>query len=345
MQSPQDRSIEELKTQSELARANLTATVSELRGRFSDTTTEIQAMLSPSNVKEEVKSYARRTSDDVYQRIETRIRQNPLQAAAIGAGLAYPVLSILRRMPVPLMLLGAGFWFAGQQKSRPQPTATRAGETGSALQQAGKLVSDAPSIVSDLGQQVGEHLERTAAAASEKLAETANAASDKLSETANAASERFSQVAASVSQTASESKAWGNEAFSRSQRTVSDFINQNPMLVAGLGIGAGAFLAALLPATRVERNALAPVGARLREGATAAAAQGMTSIRSAADAKVAGLADDLEREGLGPQGLAETAGRLVDSAKAVAERGLQAALGDEPSAAERPKQNEIGEGQ
>ena len=82
MQSPQDRSIEELKTQSELARANLTATVRELRGRFSDTTTEIQAMLSPSNVKEEVKSYARRTSDDVYQRIETRIRQNPLQAAA-----------------------------------------------------------------------------------------------------------------------------------------------------------------------------------------------------------------------------------------------------------------------
>jgi ElaB/YqjD/DUF883 family membrane-anchored ribosome-binding protein len=332
MQSAQNPSIEELRIRSELARTNLTTTVRDLRDRFSDTTTDVQALLNPTRVKQEVQSYARRTGEDMYQRVEDKIRQNPLQAAAIGAGLAYPVLSILRRMPVPLMLLGAGFWLAGQKKANMKPQLAHAGDEESALQRATNLVADAPSIVSDLGQQVGQHLERTAATASEKLTETVNAAS-----------ERFSQVAASVSQTAEKTRTWGNQAISRSQQSASDFIDQNPMLVAGLGIGAGALLAALLPATRAERKALGPAAASLQEGAAAAAAKGMNSMRAASDTKTARLAEDLDREGLGPRGLTESAGRLVESAKAVAERGLQAALEEESSAPEQPKQRGIGE--
>jgi len=338
MPSAQNPSIEELRTQSELARANLTTTVRELRGKFSDTTTDVQALLSPTRVKEEVKSYARRTGDDLYQRVEDKIRQNPLQAAAIGAGLAYPALSIMRRIPIPLMLLGAGFWLAGRSNSGSQAEKMPRGEDQSLLQRAGGMVTDAPSIVSDLSQQVESHLERTAATASEKLTQAANTASERISEIAATASQ-------SASQARSTGQAWAKQTVERSQVSMNDFVDRNPMLVAGLGIGVGALLAALLPATRTERKVLGPARDRMQEGAGAVAAEGMSRFRSAADAKAQTLAENLEREGIGTQGLAETADRLTESARAVAERGLQAAFGEEPSVTEQPVQSGIGEKQ
>jgi ElaB/YqjD/DUF883 family membrane-anchored ribosome-binding protein len=338
MPSAQNPSIEDLRKQSELSRANLTATVRELRDRFSDTTTDVQALLSPTRVKEEVKSYARRTGDDFYQRVEDKIRQNPLQAAAIGAGLAYPALSIIRRIPIPLMLLGAGFWLAGRSGQRPQPEDMLSGQGQAAPKRAGRMVTDAPSIVSDLGQQVESHLERTATMASEKVSQTANAASERLSEIAATASQ-------SLSEATTHSQAWAKDTVGRSQKSMNDFVERNPMLVAGLGIGVGALFAAMLPVTRTERKVLRPVQDRVTEGAAAAAAAGMNSLRSAADTKARTFAENLEREGLGAEGLAGKADHLTESAKAVAERGLQAAFGEEPSQPEEVKQGGIGEAQ
>ena len=92
--------VELLRRESELTRAELAGTVTELRGRVGDTASEIQTMASPSHIKAEIKSFIREERQSLTQSLERKIRDNPLQAAAVGAALAYPAL-LLRAIPAP----------------------------------------------------------------------------------------------------------------------------------------------------------------------------------------------------------------------------------------------------
>ena len=52
------RSVEELKRKSERSRAELAATVDQLRERISDTAADIRHKVSPQHIKSEVSDYA-----------------------------------------------------------------------------------------------------------------------------------------------------------------------------------------------------------------------------------------------------------------------------------------------
>ena len=122
MTGQRDPSVEELRRKSERSRAALTSTVVHLRNRISDTADDLKERLSPTNIKEEVKDYVREGSEQFFHSIERKARENPLQAAAIGAGLSYPLWGLFKAIPVPIMLVGAGLWLSRQK------TASRDGD-------------------------------------------------------------------------------------------------------------------------------------------------------------------------------------------------------------------------
>ena len=101
-------SLDELERDAERTRADLAHTVDELRSRISDTASDIRERVSPAAIKQDVKDYVQHTGQQFYHTIESRARENPLQAVAIAAGLAYPVWRIVASMPVPILLIGAG---------------------------------------------------------------------------------------------------------------------------------------------------------------------------------------------------------------------------------------------
>ena len=109
MDTRQDCTVEELRQRSEANRAQLASTVEELREKVSDTASEVKTLVSPSHIKEEIKTYIREESDSLVR----KARENPLQAAAVGAAIAYPAWSLLRAIPAPLLLIGAGLWLTG----------------------------------------------------------------------------------------------------------------------------------------------------------------------------------------------------------------------------------------
>ena len=101
-------SLDELERDAERTRADLAHTVDELRSRISDTASDIRERVSPAAIKQDVKDYVHQTGQQFYHTIETRARENPLQAVAIAAGLAYPIWRIVSSMPAPILLIGAG---------------------------------------------------------------------------------------------------------------------------------------------------------------------------------------------------------------------------------------------
>jgi ElaB/YqjD/DUF883 family membrane-anchored ribosome-binding protein len=93
----QTKSLSELERETENTRADLVDTVDKLHNR-----------VSPQAIKEEVKAYAREASYDLIHNLERRARENPLQAVAVAAGLAYPAWRFMINIPAPILLVGAG---------------------------------------------------------------------------------------------------------------------------------------------------------------------------------------------------------------------------------------------
>jgi ElaB/YqjD/DUF883 family membrane-anchored ribosome-binding protein len=351
-----DATISELRAESERTRAALTNSVHELRNRIGATATDVKTMVSPSHIKDEVKSYVRETGNNFVDSLTAHARDNPLQAVAAGAALAFPLLKMTRAVPLPLLLIGAGFWFssargretldtareklgevaetAGQQasdllssaKSSATQAATdlkdaaigRASETaGSVSSTVQPLIDKTRATVHDMRDAAGSVVDRARYA-------TSSATSSAMDSASNSASAAQS-MADGVTDRARRFADGAMEAGVRSQRNVIDFVENNPLLTAAVGLAAGAFLAAAFPATSAERKLMGGSSARLQRAGRDAVSQGIDKASQTAEEALLAAADALEREGLSADGIKESLRQVTEKARAVAEKGLASA--------------------
>ena len=103
------RSVEDIRRESENARAQFSATVDQLRSRISETTEDIRYRVSPEGIKSEVSDFVAATSRGWIASLKQQAMDNPMQAIAAGAAIAVPALRLARRIPLPLLMIGAGF--------------------------------------------------------------------------------------------------------------------------------------------------------------------------------------------------------------------------------------------
>jgi ElaB/YqjD/DUF883 family membrane-anchored ribosome-binding protein len=104
-----ERSLNDLKNEAERSRTQLAETVDRLRSKVSETATEVRERASPEAVKAEISDYIKAKADA----LADKARQNPLQAAAIGIGVGYPLVKIARSIPAPVLMVGAGLFLLG----------------------------------------------------------------------------------------------------------------------------------------------------------------------------------------------------------------------------------------
>jgi ElaB/YqjD/DUF883 family membrane-anchored ribosome-binding protein len=109
MDRANDKSLTDLKREAERSRAELAETVDQLRSRVSDTVTDFRERASPDSMKAEISDYFRTRADAIME----RARENPLQTAAIGIGVGYPLLKVARSIPAPILMVGAGLYLLG----------------------------------------------------------------------------------------------------------------------------------------------------------------------------------------------------------------------------------------
>jgi ElaB/YqjD/DUF883 family membrane-anchored ribosome-binding protein len=153
MQTAKQPSIGDLREESDRNRQALAATVSELRERVEDTATDLKTMVSPTHIKQQVKDYVRQERETLVESVQRRAKENPLQMAAIGAAVAYPALGLLRALPAPLWLIGAGLFLTSKRGRESVQTArTKIDEV---VQQGSEKVSDlAANVQSDVRDRI-----------------------------------------------------------------------------------------------------------------------------------------------------------------------------------------------
>src|SRR5712672_1004624 len=148
------RSLQQIKRETEQTRAGLTDTVEQLRSSVAETTNDIRQRISPEAIKAEVSGYIKSRGEQLLNDVTAAARRNPMQAVAVGASVAYPLLRLARAIPVPVLMVGAGLFFAGSKSGQ------------AATQTASDVVGDVSGQVVRQARELGDRVQETAEAAS-----------------------------------------------------------------------------------------------------------------------------------------------------------------------------------
>ena len=372
------RSLQQIKRETEQTRAGLTDTVEQLKTSVAETASDIRHRISPEAIKAEVSGYIKSRGEQLLNDITSAARRNPMQAVAVGASVAYPLLRLARAIPLPVLMVGAGLFFAG----------SKTGQTAS--QRASDVAADLSDDVARRARELGEQVQDTASAArtyaSEQFDRVSSAIAggtdqEGLADAAGAAvasnSQRIKDSAASAGATLSDRAsglkddgrrlagsaattvqdiADGATAAARSaastvvdtgvdaartiRRTASDAsdqagktifqtIEQNPLLVAGVGLLVGGLIASALPRSGFEDDLVGDASSAAKSRAQAAASHGFDAAKATVGEVYDETARQAEAEGLTPDGIGKAAQDISQRVRRVAEAAVTTAF--EPS--------------
>ena len=372
-----ERSLSDLQHEAARSRAEFSETVDQLRSKVADTVTDFRARVSPDAIKAEASDYFRAKADDLVD----KARRNPLQAAAIGLGVGYPLLRVVRSIPAPVLMVGAGLYLLGS--SSAQNASLKFGQSasrklGAVADQLSEQVGAGADVVRQNVQTVqdlasdgltsareaassglGNFKDQTSTAgatladglnqAKDRAADFANSASDGMGDIKRKAAGAFSTTSDAVRghvattssallETAGGVAEFGadaaykirDRAVDTSQRATSiinQTIQQNPLLVGGLGLAAGMLIASALPQSDTEKSALARAGVAARRQANDLASKGFDAAKGIAVGVMADVAEQAVREGLSGTDLNVAAEDLGRRVRKVADSATGAAFG------------------
>jgi hypothetical protein len=278
--------LTELERRAETTRAELAHTVDELHSR-----------ISPGAIKADVRGYARDTREQLMHALETRVRENPLEAMAIAAMAAYPLWRLAGKIPAPLLMIGAGVALArrsgnGDDSYMHDPESHPGAYTGAEVEPDGQgpLVSareTASNIAGQISEKAHDTMERVRNFASEKVSD----ASDLLSRTYRDGRE-----------TAASSVQHASETYGRTRDTLADVIERHPVMAGGIAFMVGTLLAASLPVTRQENRMMGSASDDIKRRTQDLAAEGLHAAEAAARDVYRSAAEQVREEGLTPEG-------------------------------------------
>jgi len=376
MQKSANPSLGELKRETEQTRAGLTQTVEQLRTSVSDTASDLRQRLSPESIKAEVSDYVRSRGERLVEDVTAAARRNPMQAVAVGASVAYPLLKLARSIPMPVLMIGAGLFLTSSKTG--QGVVQKASDMASDLtdevrrrghdlsDQIGSSVASAQDAATEAVDRVGEmmltgadRLRASAGSAGAVLNAQADTVRDSTAsladsisaggrdlkgsvvDLADAAGERAKGYASDGSsavqgaiastrdtalETAKDIRNRAAAASDRAGKTVFETIEQNPLLVAGLGLLLGGLIASALPRSEIEDNLVGEASEAAKSRARDAASRGFDAAKTATGEILENVARQAGAEGLTSDDLDTAAKDIGQRVRRVAEAAVTTAF-------------------
>jgi hypothetical protein len=314
MHNNNEPSVEELRLKSERSRAELTNTVDQLGQQLSDTTDDIKARLSPTHLKQQAKTYFQEKRVELVGSLEKSARENPLQAVAIGAAVAYPLLAVARQIPLPIMLIGAGIWMSRKNSAAPHTDFGNKKSAEKILEVGGKEAE-----AENRAQSIKDGLSATAERVRDSVLTTGRSTVEAFSSRTESARESISTVAEEFSKSTLQ---MGRD----SRDGLVNLFEHNPLLVGGVGLAIGAFLAASLPASRVESQLLGKGSDSLKSKARELTSDAIDAAKGKSAEIVEDISTLADERGLNRDAISEGLDKLSEKVASVVNRGVNASL-------------------
>lgn len=298
------RSVREFRQESERSRAELAATVDQLRERITDTAEDIRKKASPQHIKSEVSDFVSHKTQGWVDALKQQAMEHPMQAIAAATAVAVPVLRVARGIPLPLLMIGAGLALTSKTvRDRAADAAAPAMDKvrevmDDAAERAQSFRGDVEDAVSSARRQatdVANDAKDTAAGVVDdvrnRAAQATNTVTDKLRASIDAAKDTMERARS----TAEDTVAATTDAAATAPAKARKVTGENAALIGGLGIVIGAIIAAALPETRAEAKVMGQASDGVKKAAGEAAQSGFEAVKdsvvSAADAATKSVAD------------------------------------------------------
>lgn len=224
------------------------------RSKIEETLAELRARLGPGRLVDEVIDYAKENGGAEFLRNLGRdISANPLPVALMGAALAWMIIGQNRRRPMGdgRERLQFNEWAERTETMSDFENNRRMDESRGASSRSGSYYEKAADAAGTARDRAADMVDRAR--------ETTADVYGRAKETTAGAYERARDAASSV--TRSMSSAVGGT------QGIAKFMQEQPIVLAGLGIALGAVIGALLPSTEVEERYLGPTAGAVKENA------------------------------------------------------------------------------
>jgi hypothetical protein len=349
------RSLQQIKRETEQTRAGLTDTVEQLKTSVADTASDIRQRISPDAIKAEVSDYIKSRGEQLLNDVTAAARRNPMQAVAVGASVAYPLLRLARAIPLPVLMVGAGLFFAGSKTG--QAATQKASDVASDLsdevvrraREFGDQVGESASVrATDLRDQGVRMAGSAAATVQDKAASFGSSLSDRATDLKDQGIRMASSAATTVQDIASSATSVARNAAGatadagldaaraardtasdltdRAGKTIFQTIEKNPLLVAGVGLLIGGLIASSLPRSDIEDGLVGDASTAVKRRAQAAASQGFDAAKDAVGEVYDEATLQADAEGLTPDGIGKAAQDLGQRVRRVAESAVTTAF-------------------
>lgn len=248
------------------------AEIERTRADMGETADAIQDKLSPRNLKEQAKEQAKGTAKGAGSTLMETIRENPMPAALTGIGLGWLFVSAGR----------------SSSSSSGQEARYRGGREYDYSPAYGRVPPDYdhPPRYEERGSSgpsAGQALER----AQGRAGETASQAQDRARQAASQAQDRVSQL----SSRAQEQARRAGGGFQR-------MLQENPLAVGALAVGAGAAVGLAVPQTSQEHEAMGEARDSLVETAQEKAQDAQQRARRVAEEAQSAAKEEAQNQDL-----------------------------------------------
>jgi ElaB/YqjD/DUF883 family membrane-anchored ribosome-binding protein len=287
--------------------------VERTRSDIEDTVEALREKMSLGQIVDEASHYFRNSGGtEAMSNLATQAKANPMPLALVGIGLAW--LMSGRGQPSMGSRMGshegyASGAYSGGGSSSLSNVGSRVGETAGSAKDA----------VAGTGRKAGEAVSSGMHKAGDAVSSGMHKAGDAASQTYGRVSDKASETYGRMSEHASDTYDRLSDRAGRAQRSMSELIENEPLILAGLGIAVGAAIGAMMPATRTEQRFMGDKLDEWKDDASDMARSEWEKTKSVAKDAVSAAKEEVEKGGKP----SETADRAAKSASQTAEQSAR----------------------
>lgn len=341
-------STEQLEREAELSRAQLAASLEQLRS------------ITPGRVVDEILGYAKSGSAELLRGLGNQVVEHPLPATLIGAGIAWLIMSNGQSHAPRDTARGTVYdtrtrttaaegWFSQAGHAASSAAGAVRDRAGSAVHGLNERAASTVQGVKDTAHSAMDGITDTVDRTTGMVRDTAQSAIDSLSDTASGIGDSISGAYVAVSDSVNRTASTVAEAANRmipsqdelalAGQRVWDFCKDQPMVVAGLGIALGAALGAAIPETEAENRLMGETADQLKQKAQDLVSDPLKNANRVAQSVGEHIVDEAAK--MAKEGVADlvnnwTSGTKDGTAQSDQPQGGQSPMGSDFSSGQRP---------
>lgn len=293
------------------------------RRRMDDTIDALGDRMQPRHLFDEVLGYFRRSSSDGDNRL-SHMRDSVSQGANTAV---HAVVDTVKQNPLPALMIGAGVaWmiYSSRRGHSDMSAYDYTDETEMGVGETLHYDPDAhldrpldypakPMGISEAGwsDQGGSKLGNMKGA----LGDKARSAKEKLAQAGGRAREKMSSVRQRAGEVGSRVRARSGEMYSATRQRVASTADQHPLELGLACLAAGVIAGLAMPTPNAVNRKVGPTADRLRQRARESGQEFVEKGKRVASAAVSAAKDEAQSQGLTPDRLREKASNVAERAK------------------------------